>query len=88
MHAYPGTFANILIVGAFVGILKSTPSADIVDEDCVEVRLPAFNVRNKALESITAINAKSAFTLISVGFYDVDCFGGCILADRVGLNFG
>jgi hypothetical protein len=36
----PGALADVFIVAAFVGVLKTTPAADVVGEDALEVGLP------------------------------------------------
>jgi hypothetical protein len=36
--------ADVFVVGAFVGVLEATPTADIVNQDGVEFCLPALNI--------------------------------------------
>ena len=45
-----GAFADVLVVGAFVGILEAAPAADVIDEDDREVRLAAFDVLDQLLQ--------------------------------------
>jgi hypothetical protein len=44
VDADAGSFADVLVVSAFISVLKSTPTAHIVDEYCSEVRLSALDV--------------------------------------------
>jgi hypothetical protein len=39
-----GAAADVLVIGAFVGVLEPTPAADVVDEDDLEVGLACFDV--------------------------------------------
>jgi hypothetical protein len=44
MHSHICPFADILVVRAFVGILKASPAADIINKDHAIVGLPVFNI--------------------------------------------
>ena len=48
-----GTF--MLVIGAFVGILKSAPAADVIDEDCLEVGLAGLDLGHRVLQCLAAI---------------------------------
>ena len=50
VHLDPAFAADELIVGAFVGILKTAPSADIIDEDHLEVGVTRADVRDQLLK--------------------------------------
>jgi hypothetical protein len=44
MYRDPATFAYILVVGALVGVLKTTPSADVIDQYDREIGLTPLDV--------------------------------------------
>ena len=50
VHLNPAFAADELIVGAFVGILKTAPSADIIDQDHLEVGVTGADVRDQFLK--------------------------------------
>jgi hypothetical protein len=39
-----GSTADVLVVGALIGVLKAAPTAHVIDEDRTEVGLAALNV--------------------------------------------
>src|SRR5260221_1978994 len=49
--------AKVLVICAFVGILKPSPAADVVDQDCLEVGSPRLHFQHKRLQSITAVHS-------------------------------
>ena len=67
-----GAAADVLVVRAFVGILKAAPAADVVDQDRVEVRLAGLDIAQQPLQGFTAINAQTTLALIGVGANDLD----------------
>jgi hypothetical protein len=42
LRADAGAFAEVFVVGAFIGILKAAQTADIANQDGVEIGVPAF----------------------------------------------
>lgn len=62
---YPGAFADVFVVCAFVSILEAAPTAHVVNENGREVRFAAFDVLNKLLECDAAIETQPAPTLIT-----------------------
>src|SRR5580698_6483731 len=82
-----GAFTEVLVVGTFVGILKPAPAADIVYQDRPEVRSARFNVLNKFLQGIPALQRQAALASISVGTDDLHAMRARILGDNIGLVF-
>ena len=39
--------ANVLIIGAFIGILEPAPPGNVINQNNIEVRLPTFNILNQ-----------------------------------------
>lgn len=47
----------MLMVGTLVGILKPAPSADVIDEDRLEVGPTGLDLGHEVLQRITAVEA-------------------------------
>lgn len=79
--------AQIFVMGAFVSILKSTPAADIIDEDCLELRTSCCDVVHQLLQCIPASNLEAASPgiLIYPDYFKVPVIR--IFADRSQLVF-
>ena len=60
-------FAEVLIVGALIRVLKTPPTTHVVDEDRLEVCGPSFNVLDKLTESIAAGDIETALSVIGIG---------------------
>ena len=56
----PGARADLLMAGAFVGILKPAPAADVIDAGCFENGLPGFDLCYQVLNRLTAVEARLA----------------------------
>jgi hypothetical protein len=54
MNDDPGALADVLVVAAFVGILKPAPAAHVVDEDDIEIGAAVLDVLDHLLERITS----------------------------------
>ena len=54
---YPSARADMLMIGALIGILEPTPAANVVDEDSLEFGLAGRNFCHQALQCFTAIEA-------------------------------
>ena len=85
LDADPRTLANVLVVGALVGILKPTPAAHVVDEDHREVGIAALDIVDELLERVSAIEAEPTAPLIGIGAHDLNATAFGILPDGVGL---
>src|SRR5690606_38208648 len=60
------TLADELVVGAFVGIKKPSPAADVVDEDVFEGRLAVLHILYELLERLPAAKRQPALAAIFV----------------------
>lgn len=81
-------FEDVLVLGAFVRVLKAPPAADVVDQDRYKVGNAAFHIVKKAGESRTARDVESALAVIRVGADDAHSSGLGILLYGVGLVLG
>src|SRR6202030_3855398 len=88
LHADAGALADVLVIGTLIGILKSTPSAYIVDQDGREIDFVALNIINQLLQRIAPTEAQSTLSLVGVGSNNFQAPSGCVLPDRVGLILG
>ena len=52
----------MLVIGAFICILKSTPAADVVDQDRREIRGTGLDLRHQFLKSLATVEPKPAPT--------------------------
>src|SRR5260370_5855498 len=48
---------DVLVVGTFVCILKTPPTADVVDQNCTKIRLTFFYGLNQLFQIIAAVNS-------------------------------
>ena len=83
-----GALADVLVIGALVGILEAAPAADVVDEDGREVGPAGLNVIDQALERSRPVERQTALARVGVGADDLDAAPRRILADDVGLVLG
>ena len=67
-----GLLAEELVVGAFVGVLESTPATHVVDEDGREVGTAGPHVVDQLLQRVAAVEAQTALPVIGVGTHDLD----------------
>ena len=83
-----GLAALILVEGALVGVLEASPTADVVDQDQVEIRPPGSNIVDQALEAGSASEAQAALAVVGIGADDLDAAFLRILPDRRRLVLG
>ena len=88
-------FADELVVGAFVNILKAAPPADVVDEHVIEIGLTRLNILNQFDSARPPSDPKATAPLIKVGSYDGEVFvlriggdGGGLVLYRITLKLG
>jgi hypothetical protein len=55
VHRNPGAAADVLVIGAFVGVLETYPPADVVDEYCLKVGPARLHVIEKQFERIASV---------------------------------
>src|SRR6202007_1081347 len=56
MHFNLGSSADVLVISAFVCILKTSPTANVVYQNRIEIGVAALHVLNQLLQRITPIN--------------------------------
>ncbi len=61
LNAHTSFLALELVVRALVGVLKTSPSADVVYEDNVEVGVSGIDIGDECPKSRPAFNRQSAF---------------------------
>jgi hypothetical protein len=73
-------------VRGLVGVLKSSPSADIIDKDCSK-EWGSYDISEKLLKTPSTPKNKAAFSRIGICADDLEtsCFG--VLVDCGGLVF-
>jgi hypothetical protein len=77
----------MFIICALVGILKSTPAANVIDEDHFEIRVAGLHIIDELPERIASFDLEAAFAGVSIGSDDLDPTGLRIPPDRIGLVF-
>lgn len=87
LHVDSGPPADEFVVRRLVGILETTPAADVVNENDREIGLSALHVIEQPLEGVAAIETQSALPLVGVGADDFHVAPCRILADGVPLVF-
>src|SRR5690606_18592567 len=75
-------------VTALVGVLKPTPTTDIVGEDALEVRVPAFDLGDHAAQAVASPDVQPAFPGVLEDAHDLHVPAGGILLDPVELILG
>ncbi len=55
MDPNAGTGADVLVIGALVGVLKPAPATDVVDEDCPDVGMPGLDLGHQVLQRLAAV---------------------------------
>jgi hypothetical protein len=88
MNRDSGPPTQVFIIGAFIGILKSPPPADVMQEDGGEIDLPAFDVPNHLLQSFAVPDAHTTLADVRILFDDLHSMAFGILPDDVHLVAG
>ena len=83
-----GAAADVLVVRTLVGVLKPAPSADVVDQDDLEVGPAVLNVGDQALQCLAAVDAQATLSFVGVGLDDLDATTRGVLTDLVALVLG
>jgi len=83
-----GAAADVLVVGALVGVLETPPAADVVDQDDLEVRLARLDLLDQPLQGQSSIDAQTALALVGIGPDDLDATSGGVLSNLVALILG
>jgi hypothetical protein len=72
VNVHAGSFADKFVVGTFVRILEAAPSADVIDQDAIEIGSCGLNVGNQLLQSAAANDGNPAATIVRVSTNDLD----------------
>ena len=72
LHGNAGAPADVFVVGALVGVLEPAPAADVIDQDGLEIGVPALDILDQLLERVAARRSKPALALIGIGPDDLD----------------
>jgi hypothetical protein len=71
MNRDSGAATDVFIIGAFIGILKSAPPADVMQEDGGEFDLTAFDVPDHLVQSFAVPDAHTALADVKILFDDL-----------------
>ena len=52
MNCNIGALAKVFVVGALIGILKTSPAADVINQDDVEIRCATFDIGRDAVDHV------------------------------------
>jgi len=61
MHRDIGTAADVLVIGALVGVLEAPPAADVIDQDGFEVGSARLDIVDQLLERVPALDLSPLF---------------------------
>jgi hypothetical protein len=67
VHRNASTFAHKLVVRSFIGVLKSSPAADIAYKDCVVLLSSADNVVRQAGKTAPGLERQATPSSVFVG---------------------
>jgi hypothetical protein len=85
VHGDSGSLADEFIVGAFVGILKASPTADVIDEDAIIICEPGFDVGDHRFEPVAPANSEAAEAFVRVGADNLQSPVGGVYGNDVSL---
>ncbi len=88
MDRYPGPRANVLVICTFIRILKSSPTADVVDQDCMKAGRAGLHFQHERLQSVAIVDSQTAAAGIFKDMHDREAALLGIATDRVELIFG
>ena len=87
MHSHICPFADILVIRAFVGILKASPTADVINKDDAIIGLPAFDIFKQFPQASSPGEAQTALAGIGIRTDDVHAVRLCIAQNDIRLIF-
>ena len=70
VHGDAGALADVLVVGALVGVLEAAPAADVVDQHHLEVGAAALDVGDQPLQLVAALQPQPALALVGIAAND------------------
>ena len=77
----PGAGTDVLVTGAFVGVLKPAPPADVIDEDSLEVGIAGLDLGHQVLQSLSAVEPQSRASRVLESPKDRQPSGFSVLAN-------
>ncbi len=80
--------ASVLVVGTFIGILKSPPSTDVINQDRVEPRVTALDIGKKLCECVPPLDPQATLSSVRVCLDDFHVVQLCVTPDGIGLVLG
>ena len=75
------TFACVLVISAFIGVLKSAPAADVINENDLKSGSSRFHFVQEITKSLPASQGQAAFAVVDKPLYDHQ-----VLSDRILFN--
>lgn len=88
VYGDPALAADELVIGAFVGILKSAPPTYVIDEYGLEIGIAGAHIVYKFLQRKTAFELQTALARVFVGPDDLEAAPRRILRDDFRLVLG
>jgi hypothetical protein len=55
-----GAAADVLVIGALIGVLESPPAADVVDQDDLKIGFARLDITDQLLQRDASIDAQPA----------------------------
>ena len=87
-HLNSRTATDVLVVGAFICILESAPTADVVDQNDLKIDVTGLDVFDQLLQCLSTVDAQTAFSFVGIGPNDLDAASSGVFPNLVGLVFG
>lgn len=83
-----GATADVLVIGGVIGVLKTAPSADLIDKNHLEIRGAVLHILDQLLQCLATLDPEPTLARIGIGTDQFKAAFLRILADRVRLVFG
>ena len=81
-------FKDVLVVGALVHILETSPAADIVDQQGSEIGPLRFDIGHRPVQAFPASDVQAASPMVRVNLHDFHVVVRRVLANDVCLVLG
>jgi len=78
----------MFVVGALIGVLESSPAADVVDENCLEFDATLLHIVEQPLERFASLDAQATLAFVGVRANDFISPGAGVLSDCGRLVLG
>jgi hypothetical protein len=83
-----GSLEDVLIIGAFIDVLKASPAADVIDKDGGKRYAMLLNVFQKLIQALSAGEVRPAPAMVGVHLHDLHVVARGVLAHDLQLVFG